>query len=197
MPEQLSEFTDPSGAKGYVLQAHDPGTATYTMIDALLTAVRWIPIDPPLVPGKGVPAFAYMTMRAMKGFGIAPGTLRRLVVCGNHHVESVLQLARQERAGVPLDTAVLETRSYQSVETPMIQSAHRIVRVHVHGGTRDTLANLLAWHAHGGSERRRAIARDRSAEHAGLLKRYAMTSRDTVLRDYEMHVDLLPAGSPR
>jgi len=190
--ELTSDYTDPTGAQGYVVQSYDPDTATYTMIDALLTDTRWIPTDPQMVPGQGTPAFTYLTIRLMKRFKIPPGSLRRLVVGGNHHVESVLQLARQERDGALLDEAVANTMSGQSVTTPMIQSYHQIVAVRLHGGKRDTLASLLDWHARGGSERRRALARDRTDEHAALLARYDMRPDDVVLLDYETHFDLAP-----
>ncbi|HEY4055699.1 MAG TPA: hypothetical protein VGM39_03795 [Kofleriaceae bacterium] len=84
---------------GFVHQGYDLETGTYVMMDALLPGVRWIPTDPPLVDGKGTPAFTYLTLRTMKGFGIAAGSLRRLVVRANHHVESVLQLAQRELNG--------------------------------------------------------------------------------------------------
>jgi hypothetical protein len=192
MQELCSEYTDPTGARGYVVQGYDPDTATYTMIDALLTETRWLPTEPPMVPGQGTPAFAYMTMRLMKVFKIPPGSLRRLVVGGNHHVESVLQLARMEREGVALDEAVGETMSGQSATTPMIQSYHQVVAVRLHGGKRDTLASLLDWHVRGGSERRRALARDRSDEHAAALARFGASPDDVVLYDYETHYDLAP-----
>src|SRR5262249_34206563 len=166
MREVATDFEDPHGGKGYVVQAYDADTATYVMEDALMTDARWIPNPVPLVPGKGVPAFTYLTIRIMKQLGIAPGTLQRLIVRGQHHVESVLQLADAERAGTPLDDAVRATRSYLSVETPMIQASHRVVDVRVIGGQRDRIAALLDWHVRGGSPRRRACARDRSAEHA-------------------------------
>lgn len=190
--EICSEYEDPTGMKGYVVQRWEPETATYVMVDALLTDARWIPHDPPMVPGKGIPAFAYFTMRVMKLHRIAARAIRKLVVCGNHHVESVLQLAKAERAGVALDEAVTKTTSYLSVETPMIQSSHRVVGVRVVGGTRDRLAALLEWHATGGSPRRRAIGRDRSAEHRAMLDRFSMLLDDVVLYDYEMHLDLAP-----
>jgi hypothetical protein len=113
--ELCTRFTDDAGVAGYLVQAWDPATATYTMIDALMTPRRWIEHTPPLVPGKGVPAFAYLTMRLMK-----------------------------------------------------------------------------LWHARGGSELRREIARDRSAEHADVLTSLGMTLEDVVLFGYETHADLAP-----
>lgn len=192
MQERVSEFTDPEGVPGYVVQGYDEETATYTMIDAVLTPARWLPTEPPMVPGQGTPAFTYMTIRLMKQFKVPPGSLRKLVVGGQHHVESVLQLARQELDGVPLDEAVRSTMSGQSVTTPMIQSYHQVTEVRVKGGRRGTIASLLEWHVSGGSERRRALARDRSAEHAEVLARYEMRPDDLVLYDYETHFDLGP-----
>lgn len=193
--EVCSEFEDPAGESGYIVQRWDDITATYMMVDALMTGTRWIPHEPPLVPGKGVPAFTYMTIRAMKQLGVELGALRGLVVCGNHHVKSVLQLARAERNGISIADGVLKTTSYLSVETPMIQTAHRIRSVCVVGGTRDRLANLLEWHVSGGSPRRREIGRDRTAEHEELLARFSMTRDDVVLFDYELHLELEPLSS--
>jgi hypothetical protein len=190
MREIVTEFTDPHGVKGYVAQAYDAESATYYMNDALLTNERWVESKVPLVPGKGVPAFTCLTIRIMKQLQIAPGTLRRLIVRGNHHVESVLQLARAAAAGAPLDDAVCKTTSYQSIETPMIQARHRVAGVRVVGGQRDRIAVLLDWHAHGGSRLRRAYARDRTAEHAAVLAKYGNRPDDIVLFDYETHVDL-------
>ena len=170
----LLPFTDPHGDEGYVRQGYIAETATYVMQDALMRRARWIDHDPPLVPDRGVPAFTMMTLQAMRCLGVPAGGLRRLVVMGNHHVESVLQLAQRERNGQPLDEAVLETTSYLSIETPMIQSGHRIVQVHVHGGRREPLANLLRWH-----EQRP----DRPDVGARSLD-------EIVLFDYELHVAL-------
>ena len=174
------------------MQAYDRASATYTMIDALLTDVKWIMTKTPLVPGMGIPMFTFLTIRLMHQFEIAGGELRRLVVRGNHNVESVLQLALLERNGARLDEAVRDTRAYLSVTTPMIQSSHVVSDVRVHGGKRDTLAALLDWHVHGGSPRRRAIARDRRAEHAALLASSGLSTQDVVLFDYEVQVELLP-----
>lgn len=190
--ELVTDYTDPNGVQGYVVQAYDRASATYTMIDALLTDVKWIMTKTPLVPGMGIPMFTFLTIRLMHQFEIAGGELRRLVVRGNHNVESVLQLALLERNGARLDEAVRDTRAYLSVTTPMIQSSHVVSDVRVHGGKRDTLAALLDWHVHGGSPRRRAIARDRRAEHAALLASSGLSTQDVVLFDYEVQVQLLP-----
>jgi hypothetical protein len=185
----ITRLEDPRGDKGYLVQAYDADTATYYMTDALMTSTRWIPSAVPLTE-RGVPAFTYLTIRLMKQFGIAPGTLRRLVVRGQHHVESVLQLAQAEAAGTPLDVAVRDTVSYLSVETPMVQASHRVIGVRVVGGRRDRIAALLDWHVRGGSPLRREHARDRTAEHAAVLAKYKRNPDDVVLFDYETHLDL-------
>jgi hypothetical protein len=192
MGEITTRFTDGTGARGYLTQGWDPDTATYTMIDALMTPARWIEHTPPLVEGKGVPAFAYMTMRLMKLHGIRPGEIQRLVIGANHHVESVVQLELRARDGEPLDEAVTNTTSFLSVKTPMTQSYHVVTGVQVTGGRRAPIAELLDWHARGGSELRREIARDRSAEHVAVLARLGVTPADIVLIGYETHVALEP-----
>ena len=190
--EQHSEFVDPAGDKGYVVQGWDPATATYFMVDALLTSTRWLMHDVPMVPGQGSPVFTYLTIRTMKLLGVEKSSIRRLVVGGNHHVESVIQLEQARRSGIAPTEAIAQTRSYLSVETPMIQSYHRVIGVTVLGGRRARLRELFDWHATGGSPRRREIARDRSPEHAELLARFRMTPDDEVLYDYETHLELKP-----
>ena len=192
MKAHVTSFTDPSGTQGFVHQGFDLATKTYVMMDALITGSRWIPTEPPLVEGKGTPTFTVMTLRTMKVFGIAPGSLRRLIVRANHHVESVLQLAQRERNGQSLDEAVLETTAYLSLETPMIQSGHAIRSVHVHGGRRAPLADLLDWHAQ--RPMPEGFPRpDRSAEHAALLAKHHRSPSDVVLVGYELHVELSAA----
>jgi hypothetical protein len=192
MQSQLIPFTDPDGDQGYTLQGYIAETATYVMQDALMRRARWMDHQPPLVPGRGVPAFTMMTMRTMRALGVPAGGLRRLVVWGNHHVESVLQLAARERDGHPLDAAVVETTSYLSIETPMIQSGHQITSVHVHGGRREPIANLLRWH-----ERRvtafEHVPPDRTEEHAAVLAKMKRSVDDIVLFDYELHIELAPS----
>jgi hypothetical protein len=190
---QITPFTDAKGNHGYVCQGYDPATATYVMEDALMTSERWVDHEPPLVEGKGLPAFTLQTLITMKRFEIAAGSLRHLHVWGNHHVESVLQLAQRERNGQSLAEAVVETTSYLSIETPMIQSGHQITSVRVEGGRRDSVANLLRWH-----ERRITAFEhtppDRSAEHAALLAKMGRSTDEIVLFDYELFLELAPYG---
>jgi hypothetical protein len=162
------------------------------MEDALLTRQRWIDHVPPLVPGKGMPAFTLRTLQMMKGFGIPAGSLRRLHVWGNHHVASVLQLADLVRDGQPLDRAVLETTAYQSIETPMIQSGHRLVGVRVHGGQELPIAMLLHWHEYRVMPFDDIPRPDRGAEHAAALMKHGRTPHDVVLFDYKLDIELAP-----
>ena len=192
METRLSQFTDPNGEHGFLAQGYDAETATYVMEDALLTSQRWIDHSPPLVPGKGIPAFAFLTMRTMRGFGIAAGSLRRLHVWGNFHVASVLQLDARVRAGEMLDRAVVETTAYQSIETPMVQSGHRIVSVRVHGGQRSPIALLLHWHDHRVMPFDNIPRPDRRAEHAAVLAKYGRSPDDIVLFDYQLDIELAP-----
>ncbi|HEY4176443.1 MAG TPA: hypothetical protein VGM90_06415 [Kofleriaceae bacterium] len=193
MKAHVTSFTDPTGTQGFVHQGFDPSTSTYVMMDALITGLRWIPHEPPLVEGKGIPTFTMMTLRTMKMFGIGPGSLRRLIVRANHHVESVLQLAQREHNGQSLDEAVLETTAFLSLETPMIQSGHTVASVRVAGGTRAPLAELLAWH-----EQRAMPADvprpDRSTAHAALLTKHHRAPSDVALFGYEIHIELAPGG---
>lgn len=191
--EVCTTFTDPSGDRGYIVQAWDPDTATYELVDALLTDERWVPARVELVAGKGIPAFTYFTLRQMKLFGIAEGGIRRLIIHANYHLESILQLARGENSGVSVAEAVLRTRAYQSVETPLVQSFHRVVSQDLRGGTRGQIADVLAWHATGGAPLRREIGRDRRGEHARLLEEFEVTPADTVLYGYEVHLVLMSA----
>ena len=191
METRLWELTDPNGEHGFLAQGYDRDTATYVMEDALLTGQRWIQHTPALVPGRGIPAFTFHTLRAMKGFGVQAGSLRRLRVWGNRHVASVLQLDGLVREGESLEEAVVETTAYLSIETPMIQSGHRIARVRVHGGQRLPIASLLHWHEH------RVMpfdfpAPDRRAEHAAVLAKHGRSRDDVVLFDYELDIELAP-----
>lgn len=189
---RLSRFTDPAGQHGFLVQGYDPETATYVMEDVLLTNQRWIDHHPPLVPGKGVPAFAMLTMRTMRGFGITPGSLRRLHVWGNYHVASVLQLDDRLRAGEPIDRAVAKTTAYLSIETPMIQSGHRIVGLRAHGGQRLPIASLLHWHEHRVMPFDDIPTPDRRAEHAALLAKHGRVPGDVVLFEYQLDIELAP-----
>ena len=73
----------------------------------------------------------------------------------------------------------------------MIQSGHRITSVHVHGGRREPIANLLQWH-----ERRITAFDDappnRTEEHAAVLAKMNRTADEIVLFDYELHIELAP-----
>lgn len=192
MKAHVTSFTDPTGTPGFVHQGYDPATHTYVMMDALINGVRWIPSEVPLVEGKGTPTFTYLTLRTMKVFGIAAGSLRRLIVRPNAHVESVLQLSQRERNGQHLDEAVRETTAYLSLETPMIQSGHAIRSVRVTGGRRSPIEDLLAWHAQRPMPDN--VARpDRSAEHAAIVHKHHRSPSDVVLMGYELHIELSAA----
>ena len=191
MQSHILPFDDPNGDRGYTCQGYIAETATYVMQDALMRRARWFDHQPPLVPGRGVPAFTLMTLRTMRLLKISEGSLRQLVVWPNRHVESVLQLAARERDGLPLDEAVLETTSYLSVETPMIQSGHRITSVHVDGGRRAPIASLLRWHQNRITAFEH-VPPDRTEEHAAVLAKMKRSPDDIVLFDYELHIGLAP-----
>jgi hypothetical protein len=192
--ETISEWVDDRGVAGYVHQRWDPVTRTYEMLDALVLGRQWVPFEPSLAGGKGLPRFTLETLRVMSGLRVPRGGIETLILGPNMHVESVLQFAEAERQGASPEDAFAATRAYASTRTPLRQTHHDLlVGIVVQGGRRAPLRELLGWHANPPSEMRRALAPDRRDEHAALLDRYGRTPEDEVWFGYEVQVRLEPS----
>jgi hypothetical protein len=144
----------PDLTMGWVLRGRMASTGEFIMHDAFLDGIapslRWIPTSPEMVPGRGTPLEAYLTMRQMRILEQQDGnpamfTGPRVVTMLNIvNVRTMLELAEAQKAGTPLDVAVRSTHSFRYASNSIIQSGGRIVSVHVENGYRELVGNIGA-----------------------------------------------------
>ncbi|MEO8707238.1 MAG: hypothetical protein ABI867_44840, partial [Kofleriaceae bacterium] len=110
----------PNGKTGWIQRVYDPITKSLEMsnvfLDDLPTRVR--------TPGtqldsQGTPTQAYLTMRQMKSVGISYGTLKTVKMSTIQNIRSIIELNAALKAGVPIDTAVLDTYSITYAKTAL------------------------------------------------------------------------------
>jgi hypothetical protein len=182
-----TEASDDNGEYGWIQRGYDMAHRKLIMSNAFLSELkRWIEHDPSLRPGKGVPLVAYLTMRQMKIFGITEGQLRELKMSTIQNIEAILQLEALRRRGRPLIEAVMQTHSVQYVETPMVQSGHRIVSGSqvIDGGVVEPIKGLLEHYERSGSD---------PARHDDLLARYGVARQDSTLWNYDIFMKVTSA----
>ena len=195
---------------GYFIRAYEPATATFEFREAFLrTLPPWTPAGLPLVPGRGTPTAAYVSMYQMRKLGVTPGALCLLRLRMIENVETILHLEwlRQRNPGRSLDELIGQTASVQYAETAIIQSGHRISAIRIEMATPDARCAPIgalfaeterdALDEHGPAERARL-----RAEHERLLRRYGFTRELVVPMDYDIAITLAPhpamlAAGPR
>jgi hypothetical protein len=126
----------PDGETGWVTRSWDPDTGTWTNLEAEFSPnlPRWVQTEPPLVPGKGTPLETYLTMGLMRWFrsqGIRIPKAYRLVIDNVRNLSSIAVLGRARMYGVPVESALLKTRTVRYAENSVIQRGGRIAEARV------------------------------------------------------------------
>jgi hypothetical protein len=141
--------TAPDGSVGSMGRSYNGQTGEFSMdyafLDSIPSANRWVQTEPTMVPGRGTPLEAYMTMRQMRileAGGAAFAGPRTVHLSTIINTRTCLQLGAREAAlGRPLtaaelDAAILDTHSVQYANNSIVQSGGRIEGARVSGGSR-------------------------------------------------------------
>jgi len=100
-PELIQITTDvtaPDGSTGWIERSYDPKTKTAVMENAFLQDLpSWIEAGTPMVPGKGTPTVAYLTLRQMKMLDVPFGGLHTVKMSTIQNIEAVMQLEQMMR----------------------------------------------------------------------------------------------------
>jgi hypothetical protein len=183
----------PNDTHGDITRSWDPKTNTWSYVEDKFDEKlpRWVDTDPPLVQGRGTPLETYLTMALMnwlkaRGLGTAGRRLVRLE--GVYNLPSVAQLAWATMHEVPLEKALLTTKTVQYAENAIIQSGGRIVRARI---TNNPLT--LPWRNFTTEAQRAALLQD-------LGLQLPLDMRVTYAYDVELTVeptvDQTPAPAP-
>jgi len=193
-PHVVSTLVEgPGGTSGFFERAFDPATGTVELRYAFREDLpAWMDgVGVPLVPGKGIPTHTYVTLRAMKQFGLDLGEARAFRLRAIHEVESIVHLdwLKARYPGKPLGDLAMETHSFKYAETPIIQSGHRVVtaRVDASRAVRRPIGDLMAHY-----ERMAGDPAARQGEHDGVLLRYERARKDEMLIGYDLHIEVKP-----
>ena len=120
------------GARATFSRRYDPTTGLFTLEQADLAGLpAWIPVEPAMVPGRGVPTALWATLRQMRRFEIELGSLERVQMPSITNLRTIIELHGLKASGVDPDEAIRQTHSYRFAETVLVQSGHRIRAVTV------------------------------------------------------------------
>lgn len=181
-----TKVTAPDGSTGSMVRGINPATGEFILhsafLDSIPADVRWIPTDPEMVAGRGIPLETYMTMRQMRILESETGnslkvTAPRVVrISTIVNTRTVAELAQQVRAGVPADQAILNTHSVQYASNSIVQSGGRIASAHVEGGSSTSAGTVLT---------------------PELMSQYGLTASDPVLYLFDITLNIVPADAPQ
>jgi len=183
----------PGGTSGFFERGYDPETRTVELTYAFREDLPpWIDTGGvALVAGKGVPTVTYVTLRAMKTFGVGLGEARAFRLCSIHEVESIAHLdwLVGKHPTSSLDELVKSTHSFVYTETAIIQSGHRVVavRADIERAERRPINDLLVHY-----EQMAADPSARRAEHDRVLSKYARRRTDQMLIGYDVVIEVEP-----
>ena len=183
-----TEVTAPDGTKGHVIRGRDFTTGEFVQQEAFLDQIpkdlRWVATKPEMVPGKGTPLEAYLTMRQMRIMereGAGPGAFfgaRTVRLNSIINVETVLKLASDVRAGKQPNEAVLQTHSVQYASNSIIQTGGKIVSARVEGGSPSRPVSMYP------------------KPTAEQLTKYNFTETDTMLYFFDIILEVVPGTPP-
>lgn len=126
----------PGGQTGDMIRTYDRRTGTLTLDLAFLDTIpdRWLPLDPPMVAGRGTPLETYMTIRCMKIFETRYGAdffgrARSVHISTIVNKRSMLQIAAAIKKGATPDAAAAACHSTTYATNAIVQSGGRIASV--------------------------------------------------------------------
>ena len=192
-----TQVTAPDGSTGSMSRGYDPATGEYIFHSAFLDRIpkplRMVPTQPEMLPGKGTPLEAYMTMRQMRMLQAEAGTAGELPFAADRRVHmstiintrTIAQLAAQEHAGVPLDRAILNTHSVQYANNSIVQGGGRIASARVSGGYRTAASSELT-----------PSALEQSGLSPSYLQDNGVPPDFEVLTGFDIDLNVVPARTP-
>jgi hypothetical protein len=171
------------GEHGWLDRSYNPQTKHVIMNNIFLDKLpRQIDAGTPLVPGKGTPTQAYLTMRHMKMLQVPYGQVQNFKMSTIQNIEAVMQLEALVRGGLTLEQAVIKTHSVTYATTSIQQSGHEISKIGI-----DT-TNTWKWKL---EEMMDHFQMD-AAKRADLFKKYGLGPNDKVLVNYDINIEVGP-----
>lgn len=141
-----------------------------------------------MVEGRGTPLVTYVTLRQMRKFEIGYAEAKQVKMSTIQNVRAICQLENAIRQGIPLNQAILDTHSVTYATASIIQSGGRIASARVEGGVHTEFTELLEHYEGSGRGRDMAAV----TEHRNLLTQYGIARDDTVLWNYNIHLEIVP-----
>jgi hypothetical protein len=186
-------------SQGEMIRAYDPQTKTLEMIsaffpDELPTRVPHRTSLDPQNPQDGVPLSAYVQMQQLKIFDVATGEVRHVKLKNVVNVVTAVQLEIAARAaGVSADQLPPDTvarHALQYVDTPLVQSGHRLIAARLHGGSTDAIGQWI--------DMARSDGYGHKADRAeALMREHGIRREDQVLLGFDIEADVVPfEGAP-
>jgi hypothetical protein len=191
----VTKVTDPNGITGMVWRGYDASTRTWVMDAAFFSSSmsRWIPSDVEMVSGKGTPLLAYLDMRQMRMRGIDAGGISMVKLSTIQNSETVCQLHKLLREGMPLHEAIHLTHSVSYATTEIVQSGHRIAKIEVVGGKHELIDNMMRHY----EQVSQHFPIDRPTyrspkQHDEILRRYGVRRDEVVYWNFDIKIHTIP-----
>jgi hypothetical protein len=137
-----TNVTAPDGSTGSMGRSYRASDGRFSMdyafLDQIPLAMRMVRTQPEMLPGRGTPLEAYMTMRQMRIIESRTGATfsgpRTVHMSTIINARTIAELALAEAAGTPANRAILNTHSVQYARNSITQSGGRIQSARVSGG---------------------------------------------------------------
>ena len=137
-----TNVTAPDGSTGSMGRSFRTSDGTFSMdyafLDQIPLAMRMVRTQPEMLPGRGTPLEAYMTMRQMRIIESRTGATfsgtRTVHMSTIINARTIAELALAEAGGTPTNQAILNTHSVQYARNSIVQSGGRIQSASVTGG---------------------------------------------------------------
>lgn len=181
-----SNVEAPNGKKGWIERSYDPKKKQVVMDNAFLDELpSWIDAGTPLVPGKGTPLVAYLTLRQMKQLGAEFGAAQSFKMSTIQNIDAVAHLKTlvgTNRDVVALSSAIRQTHSVKYATTAIEQSGHTIVDVRLDP------TNAWEWSLKEAMDHFRWPRDRRDA----LLQKYGLQETDETLFNFDIIIEVAP-----
>jgi hypothetical protein len=183
---------------GSMSRSYDPKTKSLVLHHAFLPdeLPRTVRHDPPLDPANpanGVPLASYIQMQQFKIFNLAPGEVQHMSARTVYNVVTIVQLeiaSRDYRVDVEHlpSEAIERSHSVEYIETPLVQSGHRIVNAKISGGGHASLRHFL--------EQMRSEGYLKSVARAEeLMREHGLKEEDKVYGGFNIDAEVVPEQS--
>lgn len=133
---------------------------------------------------RGTKTIAYLTMRQMHKLGVKFASLRKVKMSNIQNLRTIAELDTHLKT-MTLDEAAWRTHSVAYGREPLEMSGHKLVSVHVVGGTREPFGKLMAHYE--------ASDASLKAVHDALLSAHGLTRESVVLTKFDIYLRVEPA----